>query len=57
MLRTEKFSSISLIIFFFSFLQILEDYEKQLQHLKKETDAVQKDFDEWESEQTYQSFR
>lgn len=28
--------------------QILEDYQTQLVHLKKEMDAIQKDFLEWE---------
>jgi nuclear pore complex protein Nup54 len=31
-------------------LQILEDYAKQIQHLKKEVDQIQKDFAEWEKE-------
>jgi hypothetical protein len=29
-------------------LQILEDYEKQLQHLKKELEALNGDYGEWE---------
>jgi nuclear pore complex protein Nup54 len=29
-------------------LQVLEDYEKQLQHLKKELEALGVDFEEWE---------
>jgi len=30
--------------------QILEDYEKQLQHLKKQVDEAKKDFGDWESQ-------
>lgn len=37
--------------------QILEDYEKQLQHLKKETEAIKLDFDEWDKEQNPQGSR
>ena len=37
--------------------QIIEDYEKQLQHLKKEVELVKKDFDEWEKEHNIQSAR
>ncbi|KAK5655934.1 hypothetical protein OQA88_5069 [Cercophora sp. LCS_1] len=29
--------------------KILEDYEKQLQHLKKQVDEARKDFDEWDA--------
>ncbi|EJT70999.1 hypothetical protein GGTG_12020 [Gaeumannomyces tritici R3-111a-1] len=32
--------------------KILEDYEKQIQHLKKELELVKKDFDEWEKQST-----
>jgi len=28
--------------------QILEDYEKQLNHLKTQVDEAKKDFEEWE---------
>ena len=28
--------------------QILEDYEKQLQHLKKQVEEAKKDFEDWE---------
>lgn len=27
--------------------QIVEDYDKQLQHLKKECDLIKKDYTEW----------
>lgn len=37
--------------------KIIEDYEKQLQHLKKEVELVKKDFDEWEKEHNIQSAR
>lgn len=30
--------------------QIVEDYEKQLQHLKKECELIKHDFEEWEKE-------
>lgn len=30
--------------------QVLEDYEKQIQHLKKEVDSITKDFAQWEKE-------
>lgn len=30
--------------------QIVEDYEKQLQHLKKECELIKQDFEEWEKE-------
>ncbi|KAJ9155374.1 Nucleoporin NUP57 [Pleurostoma richardsiae] len=30
--------------------KIIEDYEKQLQHLKKEVEAIKKEFEEWEKE-------
>ncbi|CCC08644.1 hypothetical protein SMACR_05996 [Sordaria macrospora] len=30
--------------------KILEDYEKQLQHLKKQVDEARKDYDDWEKE-------
>lgn len=30
--------------------QILEDYAKQIQHLKKEVEQIQKDFQDWEKE-------
>ncbi|EEY16150.1 nucleoporin nup44 [Verticillium alfalfae VaMs.102] len=29
---------------------VLEDYEKQIQHLKKEVESITKDFQEWESD-------
>ena len=32
------------------FGQILEDYEKQIQHLKKEVEQIKKDFDDYETE-------
>jgi nuclear pore complex protein Nup54 len=32
------------------FDQILEDYEKQLQHLKKQVEEAKKDFAEWEKQ-------
>ena len=32
--------------------QILEDYQTQLVHLKKELDSIQKDYVEWEKDQT-----
>ncbi|KLU82910.1 hypothetical protein MAPG_01977 [Magnaporthiopsis poae ATCC 64411] len=32
--------------------KILEDYEKQIQHLKKELELVKKDFEEWEKQST-----
>lgn len=31
-------------------LQIVEDYDKQLQHLKKECEAIKQDFAEWEKD-------
>jgi nuclear pore complex protein Nup54 len=31
-------------------LQILEDYEKQLQHLKKQVEEAKNDFDDWEKQ-------
>lgn len=34
-------------------VQIVEDYEKQLQHLKKEVDQINSDFDAWQKEQKY----
>jgi nuclear pore complex protein Nup54 len=30
--------------------KILEDYAKQIQHLKKEVEQIQKDFQDWEKE-------
>lgn len=30
--------------------QIVEDYEKQLQHLKKECELIKQDFEEWEKD-------
>lgn len=30
--------------------QVLEDYDKQLQHLKREIGQIQKDLNEWEKE-------
>ncbi|KAG7124337.1 Nucleoporin NUP57 like protein [Verticillium longisporum] len=30
--------------------KVLEDYEKQIQHLKKEVETITKDFQEWESD-------
>lgn len=30
--------------------QIVEDYEKQLQHLRKECELIKKDYDEYEKE-------
>jgi nuclear pore complex protein Nup54 len=30
--------------------QILEDYEKQIQHLKKEVEHIKKDFEDWEKD-------
>lgn len=30
--------------------QIIEDYEKQLQHLKKECELIKDDFEEWEKD-------
>jgi nuclear pore complex protein Nup54 len=29
-------------------MQVLEDYEKQIQHLKKEVEAMDEDYTEWE---------
>jgi nuclear pore complex protein Nup54 len=31
-------------------LQILEDYDKQLQTLKTQVESIKKDYDEWEAE-------
>nr|5CWT_A Chain A, Nucleoporin NUP57 [Thermochaetoides thermophila DSM 1495]5CWT_B Chain B, Nucleoporin NUP57 [Thermochaetoides thermophila DSM 1495]5CWT_C Chain C, Nucleoporin NUP57 [Thermochaetoides thermophila DSM 1495]5CWT_D Chain D, Nucleoporin NUP57 [Thermochaetoides thermophila DSM 1495] len=30
--------------------KILEDYDKQLQHLKKQVEEAKKDFEEWEKQ-------
>ena len=30
--------------------QIVEDYEKQLQHLKKECELIKQDLEDWEKE-------
>lgn len=30
--------------------KIVEDYEKQLQHLKKECELIKQDFEEWEKD-------
>lgn len=32
-------------------LQILEDYDRQLIHLKKEMESIQKEYEEWEKSQ------
>lgn len=32
------------------YLQIVEDYEKQLQHLKKECEVIKQDYEEWEKD-------
>lgn len=31
-------------------LQVLEDYEKQLLHLKKEVESIKADFEQWEKD-------
>lgn len=35
--------------------KILEDYDRQLVHLKKEMDTIQKEYEEWERNQNVSS--